>query len=135
MDMEHNMSIITLREPTTDELELALRTYKTQVEEGGFDFNGIHIPTDEKTERRIFDRRPKAEADPAYTIPDWTTDGGETSVTLTAEMIIAISNAFDSHIQKCFTALTGVRAELEQLDSEEDIKNAFDAAYSAEQGE
>lgn len=107
-----------------------LTEYRKTIEEGGFEFQGIFIPTDDKTERRIIGARVKAEADPNYTITDWTTDGGQTTVTLTAAIIIAISNAFDAHVQKSFSAQVAVRAVLENLNSRAEIEAAFDAAMT-----
>lgn len=111
------------------QLEKFLPAYRFEREVGGFQVLGLTIPSDEKTERRIIGARVKAEANPSYVIQDWTTDGGLTSTTLTAEMIIAISDAFDAHIQKCFTAMVSVRENISNYTTAEQIKTAFDTAY------
>lgn len=102
-----------------------------RTETGGFYFNGIFIPTDEKTERRIIGARVKAEADPEYVIPNWSTDGGVTSIVLTAPMIIAISDAMDAHVQKCFSVMVVLRARLHEFESIAALEAAFDEEMEA----
>jgi hypothetical protein len=109
-----------------------LANYRYQREIGGFTLNGMFIPTDEKTERRIIGARVKAESNPDYEIADWTTDNGETSTTLNAATIIAISDAFDNHVQKCFSAMTTVRSNINDYNTPVEIETAFDEAYNGQ---
>lgn len=126
---------LAIRDKTPEELQADLipylSNYRYQREIGGFLFNGMFIPTDEKTERRIIGARVKAEADPDYVIPDWTTDQGATVHTLDAATIIAISNAFDAHVQKCFSAMVAVRANIAEYTRRAEIEAAFEVAYGS----
>ncbi len=112
-----------------DTLDQHLQDCCRNKELGGFTIMGITIPSDEKTERRIIGARVKAESDPNYVIQDWTTDGGLTSTTLTAEMIIAISDAFDTHVQKCFSAKVAVKKNLRFYNTAAQVSAVYDQTY------
>jgi hypothetical protein len=125
--------VLTIRDKTiaerTETLIPHLENYRYTKEIGGFLFNGLLIPTDEKTERRIIGARVKAEANPNYVIADWTTDNGVTTYTLDAATIIGISDAFDQHVQKCFSAMVTVRQNINQYTTTAEVETAFNEAY------
>lgn len=110
-----------------DALKACLVECRQRAEYGGITINGMNIHSDEKTEGRIGRAYTKAQADPNYIIENWTTDGGITSVTLTAAMIIAIGDALDAHIQKCFSVNVSVTAQIEAgtLTTKEQVEQSF----------
>lgn len=118
---------------STDDLKDHLVHVRQAVEYGGITFNGMTIPSDEKTEGRIGRAYTKAINDPNYTIDNWTTDGGATSFTLTASMIIAIGDALDAHIQKCFSVNVAVTAQIVSgaLTTKTQVEAAFAAGMAA----
>ena len=71
-----------------------------QKETGGFELNGLHIATDDRSKLMISGARVAAEADPEFTTSWKAADGA--FVTLNAGQIIAISNAVLSHVSDCF---------------------------------
>ena len=112
------------------DLNIPLNEYRKLIEVGGFDFNGIFIPSDEKTERRIIGATVKAQNDPTYSIDDWTTDGGKTYIVLDAATIIAIGIALDAHIKRCFKAQKNTQSKLGDINTVDDMKSLYDVEFN-----
>jgi len=102
-----------------------LSSYRDQFVYAGIEVNDITIPTDDLTVSRITGARIKADLDPDFTFK-WKVSGS--FVDLTAEQIIAISDAIFNHIQNCFTAESGV--SLDGLTTIQEVEEAFDTALS-----
>ena len=107
-----------------------IKRYRLEREYGGFYFDGFFIETDEKSERRVIGAWTKAKADPNYTVDDWKTSQG--FIDLSNAQLIAIGDAFDEHVQKCFSAektVTEAHAQTPYT-SIEAVQEAFDDAYN-----
>ncbi len=71
-----------------------------QKETGGFEFNGLHIATDDRSKIMISGAREAAKGNPDFTTP-WVTSTGEIAI-LDAATIIAISDAVGAHVNSVF---------------------------------
>lgn len=92
-------------------LKMALKVVRSQYEMGGFDFNGMFIESDAKTEQRLIGARVKAESDPTYVIEQWKV--GSQFVSLDAATIIAISDALSAHIAQSFSFEGAISAKID----------------------
>jgi hypothetical protein len=107
-----------------------IKAYRLKREYGGFTFGGMLIETDEKSERRVIGAWTKAKADSNYTVDDWKTSQG--FVNLSNTQLIMIGDAFDAHVQKCFSAEKTVSEAhaVTPYTSISAIETAFDNAYN-----
>lgn len=96
-----------------------------QKETGGFEFNGLHIATDDRSKIMISGARVAAEADQNFTTQWKGADG--VFITLDAPMIIAISNAVSSHVSDCFAIEAQVIAQIDNVSitNTDQIDSAF----------
>ena len=78
-----------------------LADYRWEQENGGTMFNGMPIPTDADTQRKILGAQVSVLIDPNYTINNWKV-GFDTYITLNADLITALSVQIRGHIQDCF---------------------------------
>lgn len=104
-------------------LAASLPAYRYIKENGGLTINGVAIPTDIPTRTNLLG------AKELNTSIQWKTVNG--FVTLTAQQVSDIATAVGQHVQKCFAAEATVLADIANYDTEQEIKDAFDAAYSA----
>ena len=71
-----------------------------QKETGGFEFNGLHIATDDRSKIMIAGAREAAKGNPDFTTP-WVTTTGKIAM-LDAATIITISDAVGAHVNNVF---------------------------------
>ena len=104
-------------------LAAVLPAYRYERENGGLTINGVTIPTDIATRTNLLGAKELG------TSIQWKTVNG--FVTLTAQQISDIATAVGQHVQKCFSAEATVQANIGNYTTEQQIMDAFDAAYSA----
>ncbi|MBB5091741.1 hypothetical protein HNQ68_002282 [Pseudochrobactrum saccharolyticum] len=97
-----------------------------QKETGGFEFNGLHIATDDRSKIMIAGAREAAKANPNFTTP-WVTSTGEIAV-LDAAAIIAISDAVGAHVNNAFGIYSQVLPQI--LDGTIIDQAQIDAAFA-----
>lgn len=97
-----------------------------QKETGGFEFNGLHIATDDRSKIMIAGAREAAKANPDFTTP-WVTSTGEIAV-LDAAAIIAISDAVGEHVNTVFGIYAQVLPQV--LDGTITDQTQIDAAFA-----
>lgn len=116
---------------TTQAVTAHIKAYRKQREGGGFAFGGLTIATDEKTERRIMGAYVQATANASYNIAEWGTDDG--FIALSNAQIIAIGDAFNYHLTKCFAAQATVETAhaVTPYTTITEIETAFDNAYNS----
>lgn len=100
-----------------------LAAYRYKRENEGVTINGVAIPTDIAT--RINLKGYEGDLEDV----DWKTKNG--FVTLTPEQVTAIGVAVRAHVKKCFSAEATVLPNIGNYTTEQQIKDAFDAAYAA----
>ena len=97
-----------------------------QKETGGFEFNGLHIATDDRSKIMIAGAREAAKANPDFTAP-WVTTTGEIAL-LDAAAIIAISDAVGAHVNNVFGIYLQVLPQI--LDGAITDRSQIDAAFA-----
>ena len=97
-----------------------------QMETGGFEFNGLHIATDDRSKIMIAGAREAAKVNPDFTTP-WVTLTGEVAV-LNAATIIAISDAVGAHVNNVFGIYALVLPQI--LDGTITDQSQIDAAFA-----
>ncbi len=97
-----------------------------QKETGGFEFNGLHIATDDRSKIMIAGAREAAKANPDFTTP-WVTSTGEIAI-LDAAAIIAISDAVGEHVNNVFGIYSQVLPQI--LDGTLTDQAQIDAAFA-----
>lgn len=80
-----------------------------QKEQGGFDFNGIPISTDDRSQNKIMGARIAANADASFTTP-WAI--GSEVFAFDAVQIIAVSDAALAHVKNVFVIFAAVLADI-----------------------
>lgn len=98
-----------------------------QRETSGFEFNGVHVATDDRSKLMISGARVAAMTDPTFQTV-WKDNNGN-HVQLTAAAIIQISNAVLSHIADCFSVEATVAAAI--MDGTITTTLEVEAAYSS----
>jgi hypothetical protein len=92
-------------EPTLEQLkEESLQTLAERrwaAEEAGTSLNGTTILTDRQTQAKLTAAYVKASQGDSYVIESWKFAPG-VFITLNAQMIIAIADAVEAHVQACF---------------------------------
>lgn len=88
-----------------------------QKETGGFEFNGLHIATDDRSKLLITGAREAAKANTSFTTP-WVTSTGVIAE-LDAAAIIALSDAIGAHVNSAF----GIYSEIVPLIMDGSITN------------
>ena len=81
-----------------------------QKETGGFDYNGMHIATDDRSKVLIAGAREAAKSNPDYTTP-WVAMTGEITV-LNAAAVIAMSTAVEVHVNGVFRTFSTVITQI-----------------------
>jgi len=76
-------------------------------ETGGITFNGAPVATDDRSKQMIMGARIAAAADPNFVTP-WVMDNGAI-VELSAQAIVALSDAVLAHVQTCFAQFAQVQ--------------------------
>lgn len=96
-----------------------------QKETGGFELNGLHIATDDRSKLMLSGARVAAEADPNFTTSWKSADGA--FVMLNALQIIAISNAVLSHVSDCFAIEAQVLSQIDDgtITGQSQVDTAF----------
>lgn len=79
-------------------------------ENGGFTLNGLQVATDDRSKMMIMGARIKADLDAGFST-EWKMPDGS-FVTITAETIIAVSNAVLDHVNTCFALESSVLADI-----------------------
>jgi hypothetical protein len=79
-------------------------------ENAGIVFNGIPIATDDRSKQMLMGARIAATADPAFKA-NWAGSDGNV-YSLTADQIIAVSNAVLAHVNSCFDKFAAVKAAI-----------------------
>ena len=97
-----------------------------QKETGGFEFNGLHIATDDRSKIMIAGAREAAKANPNFTTP-WVTTTGEIAL-LDAAAVIAISDAVGVHVNNVFGIYSQVLPQI--LDGTIIDQSQIDAAFA-----
>lgn len=128
----------TVPKPTLEEIEAlesswiskkklsVLSAYRYQKENGGVSVGGgITIQTDRESRPNLIGARINAIEDPSFVLK-WKVQ--DKFIDLSANQIIAISDAARIHVQKCFEAEASVAEKIDQI-SEDSIAAAFDEAY------
>lgn len=102
-----------------------LPAYRYEKEVGGITVGGTEIQTDRVSRGNLTAAYIKAKEDANYSLK-WKTENG--FVDLTAAQIISIADAVEAHVQACFVAEANI--DTSSLDTNQDVENAFDAAYA-----
>ena len=97
-----------------------------QKEIGGFEFNGLHIATDDRSKIMIAGARESAKDNPDFTTP-WVTSTGEIAL-LDAATIIAISDAVGAHVNNVFGIYAQVLPQI--IDGTITDQTQIDAAFA-----
>lgn len=92
-------------EPTID-LKAYAKQKRKELEEGGFDFNGLKIATDPDSQRKILGARVLAESNLDHKVQFNYTENE--FVELDAPLIIALNTAVAMHIDRMFKAQSAV---------------------------
>jgi hypothetical protein len=103
-------------------LAAVLPAYRYEQENAGITLNGVTILTDLGTRTNLLGAKELA------TSISWKTPNG--FVVLTAQQVSDIATAVGVHVQKCFSAEATVQANIGNYTTEQQIKDAFDAAYA-----
>jgi len=93
---------------------------------GGMTINGISIKTDERTQTALTRARMKADRNNKYSA-NWKTEDG--FMVLSADVIIALVDAVDEHVQRCFDAEEILLNDLDSIAPGDDLTAHFDDAY------
>lgn len=119
--------------PDAADLHAYASQVKWQKEYGGINVpigggNLLSVPTNDRTRLMIAGARLKADAEPNYVVESFKVTSSF-YVTLTAPMIIAISDAVDAHVQACFTTNREVDEKITsgEITSYGEIDEAFEA--------
>ena len=99
-----------------------LAAYRYEKENAGITLNGVTILTDLGTRTNLLGAKELG------TSISWKTPNG--FVVLTAQQVSDIATAVGMHVQKCFNAEATVQANIGNYTTEQQIKDAFDAAYA-----
>lgn len=91
-------------------LQLYTAEKRWQKETGGFELNGMHIATDDRSKLMLSGVRVAAEADPDFTTQWKAADGA--FVSLSAPQLVAISNAVLAHVSMCFALEAQVLSQI-----------------------
>jgi hypothetical protein len=97
-----------------------------EIETGGITVSGMTIATDDRSKLMIQGGRTAADADPGFTTK-W--DLGDASIELTAEQVIAISNAVLAHVQAVFAKHDTISDAINADEITSTVE--IDAAYAA----
>ncbi|MDP8249633.1 DUF4376 domain-containing protein [Pseudochrobactrum saccharolyticum] len=113
-----------------ENIQAALIAYaadkRWQKETGGFDFNGLHIATDDRSKLLITGAREAAKANASFTTP-WVTSTGVIAE-LDAAAIIALSDAIGAHVNSAFGIYSEVVPQI--LDGTITDQSQIDAAFA-----
>ena len=95
-------------EPYSEDIDLNAyaKQKRKELEEGGFDFNGLKIATDPDSQRKILGARVLADSNPNHKVRFNYADNE--FVELDAPLIIALSTAVAMHIDRMFKAQSDV---------------------------
>jgi hypothetical protein len=112
-------------------LAAVLPAYYFEKLNGGITVNGVFIATGPEDRNLIGGAVTRAvvQNNDALTHPYYPTGGG--SVSLTNAQYKALGLAIAEHVQKCLDAEDTVQANIGNYTTEQQIKDAFDAAYAA----
>lgn len=113
-------------QPTQTEILAALTDYMNAKQFGGTMFNNMPIDTDANSRMDLTVVRINAKEDPAYTV-DWEVDDN-VFIVLDAPTCIAIANAADKFVQKCYSAKKAVVLAIAQYPTVTAALAAFDNA-------
>lgn len=91
-------------------LQLYTAEKRWQKETGGFELNGMHIATDDRSKLMLSGVRVAAEAHPDFTTQWKAADGA--FVSLSAPQLVAISNAVLAHVSMCFALEAQVLSQI-----------------------
>lgn len=80
-----------------------------QFEQGGFDFNGMKVTTDDRSQSKIMGARIGADADSKFTTP-WAVD--DEVMNLNAASVIALSDAAMAHVKTAFVIFASVLTDI-----------------------
>lgn len=78
----------------------ALADKRWQLEQAGMTFNGMSIPTDDRSQSKIMAMVLACQLNPAYTV-NYKLASGD-FITLDAQSIMALAQAVRGHVQTCF---------------------------------
>jgi hypothetical protein len=111
--------------------EMHLSAYYFEKLNGGITVNGVFIATGPEDRNLIGGAVTRAvvQNNDALAHPYYPTGGG--SVSLTNAQYKTLGLAIAEHVQKCLDAEATVQAAIGNYTTEQQIKDAFDAAYSA----
>lgn len=97
--------------PTVEELLAYLAEKRWRVETGGCPFGGMVIKTDRESQIKMTAAWTRANADPAFSIPNWKIAPG-VFISLDNATILAVGDAVTAHIQACFDMEEALTAEI-----------------------
>lgn len=118
------------QEQKTIQLNEYLIEYRYRKESGGYLYtDGNRYQTHRESRADWLGVLIQAQANPAYTVK-WKHMGNEI-ITLDALTAVDIANKIAAHVAKCFAAEAVVKTNIGSYKSEQEIRDAFDAAYSA----
>ena len=81
-----------------------------ETETGGITINGVKVATDDRSKLMIMGAYAAAQANPNYTT-QWVGSDG-VAATLDATQVIAMGNAVQAHVAKCFATYVGIQAAI-----------------------
>lgn len=102
---ELNMQSATVVDPIAI-LKAYAKQKRKELEEGGFDFNGLWIASDPDSQRKILGARVLVDSNPAHKVQFNYTENE--FVELDAPLIVALSTAVAMHIDRMFKAQSAV---------------------------
>ncbi|MFH1557659.1 MAG: DUF4376 domain-containing protein [Pseudomonadota bacterium] len=116
--------------PTLAQLLAHAAQRRWEIETGGLDVAGQLIRTDEQSQAKIAGACVLLSNDPDVTGIDWEAQPG-TWVTLDRVTMTGIGVAVGRHVQRCFSALRQIQAQIKAEPPEITTTGAVDAAFAA----
>lgn len=113
-------------EETAETKAAILAAHRYEKEVGGLDYNGVRVSTAREERANYIAVNINARRDPQYEV-EYKTPAG--FISLGSEGIIGMTDAVAEHVQKCFRAEKAVLDDIDNYETADDIRAAFETSY------